>query len=256
MKASSNLIFFLVLFCCCTNGQSFIKKRAVKGIIVERKFPNLVLDTVKNCWVVLKYDPYYTKIFYYKDQVLIESNYYYSETKIGEDFDKRKYRSRYYTFIFSDSSNQGVLCDSNSLENTRIVNKDSMLNKEWAFNTNREKILEDNECTLLFSNVKSDGDIVETYSMKNKKDSSMTGNLLMIFSKTRLIAFNYSMAKDIEEKRKMKLIKIEYINDARKLKPNNTCIEKVDIPYGISEIQIKDESALLKMFDFAKSITK
>jgi len=221
---------------------------------VERKFPRIDLDTIQNKWVVLEYRPLYTKIFYYGKQTLVQTNVAYSISRSPEEFQNRKYTyDRYYTFIFSDSSNMGILCDSNNLQTVKIVDKDSMLKKHWAFNADRGNFLEENDHVLLSTETNPDGDFVERYFTRDKKDTTMVGSILLVLSKDKFLNIRYSMAKGLEQKRKMKLLKIEYVNDERRL-PDNSLIQKIVIPYEIKELQIKDKGELLRMFNFADSV--
>lgn len=231
-----------------------VSEDKIRGIIIETQFPDLTFDSINNRLSVSKFDPLYTRIYYYKNQTIIQSNYYYRQIKLGEDTKNKKYYSRYYSFIFSDSSGKGVVCDSNSFNNTRIVNKDSMLAKEWVFKTAAENILEDNSHILISSKINKEGDIEEYYSVTNQKDTSMTGNILLVFSKEKLKGFDYSLSYELESIRKMKLIKTIYVNNARKLPGHNTSIGKIEVLTELKEIKIENKEELLRMYDYAKAI--
>ena len=242
----------MLFFSYCRSFCSHENDDKVKGIIIETQFPDLTLDSSNNKWVVSKYDPLYTRIYYYKNQTIIQSNFYYRKIKLGEDPKNIKYYSRYYSFIFSDSSDKGVLCDSNSLSNTKIVNKDSMLAKEWAFKTASENILEDNFHRLISSKINRDGDIEEYYSATNKKDTSMTGSILLVFSKEKVKGFDYSLSYDLDSIRKMKLVKTIYVNNARKLSEYMS-IERMELSTELKEIKVENREDLLRMFNYTKT---
>jgi hypothetical protein len=84
----------------------------------------------------------------------------------------------------------------------------------------------------------------------------MTGSIILVFSKNKFDEIEYSMAKEIEQQKKMKLIKIVCINDARYIPPTNTYIERVEVPWELKKITITNKKELIKMFEAADSVLR
>ncbi len=84
----------------------------------------------------------------------------------------------------------------------------------------------------------------------------MKGNLVLVFSNKNFEPFEYSLAKDIEQQKKMKLIKMITTNDARYVPPTNTYIERIEISYGLKELAITNENELIEMFKYAELALK
>ena len=205
---------------------------------------------------------YYTKIYYYKSQVLLQLNYEYRKLDFGglNEEEKQKladstpYQIRYFTLIYSSHTNKGWRCDSNNVQSGRIVNKDSLLANEWIGLQQKSDILKENYHTLISSAKSKEGDITEEYRFKNKKDTTMTGTVILVFSNKQFGATEFSLAKETEAQKKMKVIKMIVINDARYIPPTNTYIKRMEIPFELKEITITNEEELIKMFEFADSV--
>ena len=250
-------VLFTVLNC---NSVKLSNQGGISGISIERTFPNLEWDSVRNRMILTHFDTFYTKIYHYKKLILIQSNQEYRHLDLSGLNDDEKenlikntpFKIRYYTFIYSRDLITGMLlCDTCSIQNTKIVNRDSMLAREWAFNPRREDLFKNNYRTLISSKTSEDGNIIEEYTFRNKTDSTMTGSIILVFSKNKFDDIEYSMAKEIEQQKKMKLIKIVCINDARYIPPSNMYIERVELPWELKKITITNEKELIKMFELA-----
>jgi len=235
--------------------------KEVSGIVVERKFPDLEWDSLGNRVILTHYDTFYTKIYYYKKQVLIQSSQAYRNVDLrGLNAQEKEmamkntpYQTRYSNFVYSDDGNKGLLWYSTNIKDRLVVNEDSMLATEWALDPRREDIFKNNDRTLISSKTSEDGNIIEEYTFRNKKDTTMTGSIILVFSKSKFDEIRYSMANDIEQQKKMKLIKVVAINDARYLPPTNTHIDRIEIPWELKPITITNEKELITIFEAADS---
>ena len=260
MKTFGIVLFVLFIVLNCQSVK-LSNQEEISGISIERTFPNLEWDSVGNRMILTHFDTLYTKIYHYKKQILIQSNQQYrklnlrglNDDEIQNFIDNAPYQTRYYTFIYSNDVNTGLFWYNSSIENARIVNKDSMLAREWAFDPRREDLFKNNYRTLISSKTSEDGNIIEEYTFRNKNDSTMTGTIILVFSKNKFDEIEYSMAKEIEQQKKMKLIKIVCINDARYIPPSNTYIERVEVPWELKHITITNKKELIKMFEVADS---
>lgn len=260
MKIVGPFLVVLLAFFNCHNIK-VAKKDEIRGIIFERIVPDIYRDSLKNQYILFNFAPYYTKIYYHKDQVLLQSSYEYrslnfeglNEDEIMKLSASTPFQIRYFSLIYSNDSNKGWRCDSNNIRSGRIVNKDSLLAHEWIVLQQKYDILAENYHTLVSSTTSKDGNVTEEYRFKNKKDTTMTGTVILVFSNKLFRVTEFSLAKETEEQKKMKVIKMVIINDARHVPPSNVYIGRVEIPYELKEITITNEEELIKMFETAKA---
>ena len=263
MKIVGPFLFVLLAFFNCHNIK-VAKKDEIRGIIFERIVPDIYRDSLKNQYILSNFAPYYTNIYYYKDQVLLQSSYEYrslnfeglNEEEILKLSASTPFQIRYFSLIFSNDSNKGWRCDSNNVQSGRIVNKDSLLAHEWISLQQKHDILIENYHTLVSTTTSKDGNVTEEYRFKNKKDTTMTGTVILVFSNKLFGATEYSLAKETEEQKKMKIIRMIIINDARHVPPSNTYIERVEISYELKELTITNKRELIEMFKVAEVALK
>ncbi len=263
MKRVSLFLLALISFFNCHSIKS-IQKDKVRGIVFERMEPDMYWDSLKNKMIISNFIPYYTKIYYYKNQVLLQFSFEHRSLNfegLNEDekqklADRTPYQIRYFSLIYSNNGDKGWRCDSNNAQSGRIVNKDSLIATEWIGLQQKFDILKESYHTLVASTTSKDGNITEEYRFRNKKDTTMTGTVVMVFSKEQFGLTEFSLAKETEEQRKMKIIKMIVINDARYVPPTNTYMERLEAPYELKEINITNEKELIKMFEVADSVLR
>lgn len=221
--------------------------------MVEKKIP--VLDTLINDqWDVREYVPVYTKIFFYKNQTMIQSSFLFKTIEMVNGVESKRSPSvlKYYSFIFSANSLEGVLLDSSNLQTARTVKKDSLISKEWVFKDQIGEIFKTTNNRLVSSYADHNGDIIEEYSLVNKIDTSMKGICKLRFSTQKMSNIKFQLSPAIEKEKKMRMIEYRIINNARSLGVGQKSINRIEIPYLMSELNIKNESEIKKMFEFAK----
>src|SRR6186713_2138766 len=76
MKTFGIILFVLVTVLNCNNVK-LTDQEGISGISIERTFPNLEWDSVENRMILTHFDTFYTKIYHYKKQILIQSNQKY-----------------------------------------------------------------------------------------------------------------------------------------------------------------------------------
>ena len=117
MKTFGIVLFVLFTVLNCQSVK-LSNQEEISGIIIERTFPNLVWDSVRNRMLLTHFDTLYTKIYHYKKQVLIQSNEQYrnldlrglNEDEIQNLMINTPYQTRYYNFIYSNDVNTGLFC--------------------------------------------------------------------------------------------------------------------------------------------------
>lgn len=261
MKRFDPFLLTLVVFFNC-HSINITQEDKVRGIIIERLEPDFHWDRLKNRYTFSNFTPFYTKIYYYKNQVLLQFNFEHrslhfeglNEHEKQKLADSTPYQIRYFSLIYSSNGNKGWRCDSNNVKSGRIVDKDSLLAGEWIGLQQKYDILKASYHTLVSSTNSKDGNITEEYRIKNKKDTTMTGTVVMVFSKKEFGLTEFSLAKETEDERKMKIIKMIVVTDARYVPPTNAHMERLEIPYELKELVITNERELIKMFEAAKAI--
>lgn len=253
-------IFSLLLISCfnCYNIR-INQKDKIRGIVFERIVPDIHWDSLKNQYIYSNFATFYTKVYYYKDHVLLQSSFEHRSLNLEglNEEEKRKlaestpFQLQYFSLIYSNNGNRGWRCDSNNVKSGRIVNKDSLLASEWIGFQQQHDIFKESDHTLVSSITSNEGNITEEYKLRNKKDTTMTGTVIVVFSEKELGFTEFSLAKEIEDLRKMKIIKMKLISDARYIPPKNTFIGRLEIPYELKKITITNEEELIKMFEAA-----
>lgn len=244
---------FLQLLNNCNSQNSL----SIKGFIVDTKFPQI--DTIiNNRWDVREYTPTITRIYYYKEEVLIQQSYSSAPIEIIDDLVVKRDSTRinYYSFIFSENSLQGVYFDSNNLTTARLLNKDSVLKNISVLNDNLKETFETTHYKLTSKEVQTNGDLVEEYSLISKFDSTMTGSCLLRFSGKNSQSEFYQISPYIENKRKMRLIEFNVVNNARSFGDGKPGINRFELPLTVRDLQIDNEEEIKQMFNYAREQLK
>ena len=254
-----SLVLFLLFNC---HILTVAQKEKLWGVIVERVEPIINFERPINEMVLSGYVQYYTKIYYYKNRILLQSSYGYrnldltglTEEEITAKFRDQPQGLRYFSFIYSKLGTDGWLCDSNNIKNGRIAKKDSVLEKEWIVLNDAYDASKSNTLTLISSVTSADSNITDQYQVTGKADTTMKGSVTFIFSTKHFEPFEYSLAKNMEQQKKMKIIKMVIVNDARYIPPTNTYIQRVELSYELKKINITNEDEIIDMFKFAESV--
>lgn len=252
-----NILVFLFIASQLFNQCRSQNTSSLKGFVVESKFPKI--DTIiNNQWDVREYTPQFIRIFYYNGLVMIQQSFVSSSIEIIDNVVVKRdsLKIKYYSFVFSKDSKIGVHYDSSNLQTYRIVNKDSVLKKVTAFNDNIKETFETTHYELISSKVESNGDLVEEYSLISKLDSTMTGSCLLRFSGKNTPPEFYQISPYIENKRKMRLIEFNVINNARSFGDGKPGINRFELPMRVKDLEISNTQEILKMFEYAKEQMK
>lgn len=244
-------VSFFQLFCSNNRSDQKINDTG-NGVLIETVFPFPDIDTAKKRWVVLRYDPQYARIFEYRGYTCFQRNHFVRSLSKPEEISTKDYTSVLSTFFFTDSSSSAIYFDNNDLKTATVISKDSLLRKEWAYTLDNSPLFEDNETSLLeLKQLDSDLES-QTYLLKNKKDTSLTGTAQLILSRKDIYKAPYTFFKSIEQKTGMKLKKIIFVNNEKQLPGSDYLIEKITIPYEVKEFKIENDSALNAMYNKVK----
>jgi hypothetical protein len=244
------LLLFGPLAGCGQNLSGKNQDKEIRAIRISRKFP-----WVDTNGVVFRYDPFETRIYYYKDQVMYQTYYYHAEINTPEDLESPEYKYLYYSFVFSKNGTYGIRCDSLNLETTKVVTVDSMLAGEWAARINFSRFFRENKTNLL-SVTRKPGETQEVFSASNLKDTGMKGSIILSYTAKNLQGIGFSFSKELDSAMKMKLYKVVMINDARFLKENKVFLMRAEIPYIMEDIPVTNSQELRRLFEKENSISK
>ena len=191
-----------------------------------------------------KYFPFECRIYFYGKQKIYQNYYYQSENE-----ELPGYFNNY--FIFSQGEQYGLLIDSSKQIFGIRVPVDSMLSKVRFHLLKVDTVLK-NLDTVLISSKNLNEDIQDTYSWKHKQDTTMDGQISLQYTSKGFKDLDYSFSEELDKSKKMKLFKMEVINNPRFIKELNMNLNKVETYYLLEEISIFDEQAIIKLFDIEK----
>lgn len=232
-------IFLLLLSCSCSN--LFTKNRDIKGIQITQVFPNM-----NNQGKVIDYDTPSVKIYYYKNYSLYHLSYHFDSTVANKVISSE---DRYHYVVHEKGNAYGYDFDIHKQQYKRKVSMDSILNLEWVFKIQVYPIFANNTA-ILNSSQKDDsfGILRESYQLKGKADTSMSGSCYLEFS-NKLNDINFSLSKEFDSIKNMKLIKINIVNNPRHFKQADIYIDKVETSYMMQEIQVPNIKKVMPYFE-------
>jgi hypothetical protein len=241
---------------CAGKIQSAVPLTSVRGIVIEGAFPDFLYDSLKKEWIVTGYDPIYTRVYFHADQVLAQTSYVYAPVEMINDVRTNvpKPVLRYKTYVFSKQSQTGIQFDGTDYQHNEVFSKDSLYKNEWAFKNPFGNTFSETQHRLISTTTDKQGNLVEKYRVKMIADTLTTGTVELVFSKIQLQGIDFSLAKEIEESRKMKLIKAVYTSDRRYYEASKVFQGEIVLPMILSELKIDNANILLTMFEYAKKL--
>jgi hypothetical protein len=244
----STLFFFIALLCNKKQNHNN-EDDQLKGIQIISLFPVLNYDTAANKLMLMRYDTLQTRVFVYKEKMLIQSDIPVRDIKMhnGKILSINE-KKKYYSFIYTASSRTCAYVTDDDTTKVQFLPKDSVLKNEWIFSIDRSNIFKENELISISKIKNTDHQIEEKYLLKNLKDTTMKGSLLIVFSEKKFDDLGFSFSKEIERQKRMKLIKLTFVNFERVIPESNTYIDTVEIPEEIKEVKSFDKRYILKLF--------
>ncbi|MBK7884726.1 MAG: hypothetical protein IPJ81_13795 [Chitinophagaceae bacterium] len=247
-----NLAFIFVIFFSCCNSvlnKNDTYNNEIRCIQVKQVFPVIQKDGK-----VPKYDSNFVKIYYYKDMAMYHLGYHYSYTKnkvrlITEDRD--------HFFIHKKGEVFGYDYDKNKSEFGVKMPVDSLLNKQWISVTQIYPMIFENSSTLVSSKWNLDSSILdEMYIYRSKQDTAMTGSVHLSFT-NKMMDINYSMSKELDSMKNMKLYKAKLSQDSRYVNDFKVNLDEFHIIHGFEEVKITSPKEILAYFErYKKDILK
>lgn len=263
------IITFLTFihYSCNSNkiNRNFYSHDSIRCFKVSQSFPNV---NVKGNLV--SYDTMAAWIYYYRNQELYYSSYYYNFDALlyrllvpDKDTNQIKPRQfllfdttlipeiRYRYFVYSKGNTHGSLFDRNKSEYNKRVVVDSILKSEWTVQSTFDPFIH-NTLTLLSAHKDSlTGKLIELYSFRGRKDTGINGTVKLSFS-DKLKKGGYSFSKNLDSIKNMKLDRVFIINNSRYLKNYGITLERVEQLFELEEVPVKNREEVLKYFEIDK----
>ncbi|MET0464627.1 MAG: hypothetical protein ABW007_15790 [Chitinophagaceae bacterium] len=200
--------------------------------------------------------PIYTKVYFHADQVLAQTSYVYSTVEFINEVQTNTPNPvlRYKTYVFSKHAQTGIHFDGTDYQHSKVFPKDSLYKNEWAFKNPFGNTFSETQHHLISATADKQGNLVEKYKVKGITDTLATGTVELVFSKTQLQGIDFSLAKEVEETRKMKLVKAVYTSDRRYYEAAKVFQGEIVLPMTITELKIDNTDSLLSMFEYARKL--
>jgi len=225
-------IVTILFFSCCNLSSKKHKENQneIKGIILTDNFP-LIDKTGK----LESYDTLVTKIYYYRDLTLYQLSYHYDSSVENVSL---KSETRHHYFVHKNGDVYGYDYDEHKPQSGSRISADSLFKKEWCMLINPYPILIKNNVVLISSQQNADSGILEeTYLIKGKSDTTMSGTVFLSFSNT-LKNIDYSLSRELDSIKKMKLYTVRMVNNSRYIKDYNITLDRIEQRYTLKEIPV------------------
>lgn len=247
---------FLAFFCFACSGKAQHQgytDEIVAGQLTSY-FPNYVLNKAENKWTIKDYDSLSAEVFYFKELALYRVFYIHEkiERLNGVVISKPVIEYLFYDLVVSDQSSFVFRFDSTGIENGVLIrNKDSVIQKQPILGFNVDKIFSETYFNLISAINNSNGS-QEKYSIVAKNDTAQNGSITLFFSKDELNDFPYSLGREVERMKGMRLIKAIVTTDGRFMNPGNYYLAEAIIPTSIKQIYLSEEKkkGIKQIFDW------
>lgn len=199
---------------------------------------------------IVKNDTFETRVYWYKNQVLYQREYQFTDFSSKDSLPKIE--KRYYSFVYTSGTDTGLFFDSNKNIYNKAVKVDSMLKRLRQHKLEVEDLnVEMNTTYVSTTKLKGNQDFEELYTFKGKKDSTMTGTVVFSFTDNEKFKnIDYSFSKELDSIRNKKLYKIVVVTDARFIPaPNNIYMDKGEVFYLLEKIVVSNPGEKMKYFE-------
>ncbi len=229
MSRKYMILVWITSCCCIAFCQSTSKQDELQGVKVSQVAP--ILDTLGK---LVRYDSDTVEIYYSGNIRLYYLSYQFDSVDL---ITKESYLSekRYHYFIYNIDSAYGHDFDVHRSLTKKRLRVDSLLHWQWTPSVNVYPIITVNKTHLLnaFSNLDS-GTTHEWYAFSNG-DTTAHGTVFFGYSK-KLNDLPYSLSREMDSIKQMKLYKVRYTQDPRHIKEAGITVDKVNSEYNLERI--------------------
>lgn len=238
-KLAGVILFFALLNHSCSSV--IVKKNAVRAISVTQNFP-----IINNTGKLLGYDTSeHVNIYFYNNQVLYR-DYYKWDSIVDNVLLKSEIRQSY--FVFTKNASYGYFFDHGNTKSGMRVLVDSLLKSKW-FSQNSFTNVSFRKVSDKF--IADSGILSRIFITKGITDTSMCGTTLLFYT-NKLAWVDYSMMREADTIKNMKLFKIRSKTNSRYLKEYNITLDTIEQAFDMKEIPVIDEKEILYYFEREK----
>ncbi len=234
------MLILLILLNSCTmliKHKNELSSNDIRCIKVSEVFP-----FINNEGKLYKYDTPTVKIYYYRNFTIYELGYHFDSTS-NRIHITSEYRNHF--FVHQNGDKYGYDYDKFKSIFGIKISVDSVLKEQWVIANKLYPIFTQNTVTLISSNYNRDSAVVhEIYSLKSKQDTSMTGAIYLSFT-DKIKAIDYSLCKELDSIKNMKLYYAKIINNSRYVKMYNITIEQAEQAFWLEELPVTNREEIL-----------
>lgn len=262
-KIITSLLFFL--YSC----DSFLSKKnfppqadSIRCFKVTQNFPN---TNIKG--KLISIDTMVAWVYYYRDQILFYSAYYYNPDALlfrllNPEVDTNRSppgsfflfdttaipEVRYRYFIYTKGHSYGSVFDKYKAEYNKRILIDSVLESEWTVQSVADPFIHNTLRLISNHRIRNKGILIEKYSFRGRKDTGVNGTVELSFSH-KLKAGGYSLSKNLDSIKNMKLYRVFMITNSRYIKNYRISLDRVEQFSELEEIPVKNREEILKYFE-------
>lgn len=241
METRSKFLTLLYFAFCSCSFSSLHEVETLRCYKVTNLFPKF-----NNNGEVLTYDTSFAKVYFYGKYRLYDLSYI---IKIDNEEQGEVFKKRRHFVVFNKDSLYGLDYDEFKIPTKRKVLLDSLFRTEWIAQNKIYPIIRANITTLISKNDnKETKEVIEKFSLKSKEDSSLIGQLSLVFKREFTPQIDISLSKELDSIRRMKLIKTEIKAFARDFKQYKTHIGEYVTGNELIEIPVDDREKILSYF--------
>jgi hypothetical protein len=193
---------------------------------------------------LITYDSSVVLVYFYKDMRLYDLDYLFDSTREGRVVLSE--RRRHY-FGFQKGKDTGYDFDMYKSAVKIPVSVDSMMEVQWIARNDANSILSANVHTMESS--KRDGDSLrQTYTLRNKSDSSVIGTVNFVFAKGIPDAVDISLSKHLDSIAGMRLVRSKFVSFERFARIYNMTLPQFEMSNEMSVVPIKNRDEILSYF--------
>jgi hypothetical protein len=236
---------FIIILCsltCC--GNCIFKTSEITCEKVTQVFPNL-----SSTGKLTGYDTSSVHIYYYKNLILYNLSYHFDSTVNDKLLLSEK---RFHYILYEKGNSYGYDFDEHKTQYKRKISMDSVFKIEWIAVTRLYPLFVTNIAILLSSNRNKDsGTLHEQYLIKAKDDTTVLAKCSLGFT-NKLQHVRYSLSKELDSIKKMKLNMVRIKNHTQYFKEYNFTLDTYELAYDLESVPVFNQNKIMSYFNMYK----
>ncbi len=213
----------------------------IKGIQIKETFPDISTEGK-----LRGYDTMYVYIYYDKGNKMIRTPFF------SYDYNLDTTKIFYDYFVYTNGQKDGIMYRYKDSSKRRI-SVDSALNTTWISKFDFYHLFTNDSVKLLSSAKGPESSLIEHYQFRGKTDTTLNGTLSLQFFKN-MTGVDYSLAKPLDDARKMKLGYVKIVNNARYIPQYQWHLDRIEQEFTLKEVAAGDD--IKKYFELYQKDSK